>query len=188
MQKRTIVKVISTFVTTGVILTIGTTGALGQTTGSSNAPKASNTTKTTTTNSSTKQNNTQNNFQAQYQKTLQTSLDGLVKKGTITKAQETKVLAALNKRNANRQRNGFGQNRPNGSQGFGNGQANGNGKTNNFQNMTEEQRKAFMQNMNKNRFNPLADLVKAKTITQKQADEINKIVSSARGSFRRPQN
>jgi hypothetical protein len=181
-------KLISSVIIGGLILSTSSMSAFAVTANSK--AKAAPVVKPAT---STKASNTAKPAGSRINAALQTQLDGLVKKGTLTKAQETKVMAALNKRNTsprgqygqnpNRQNNQNGQNGQNAQ----NGQ---NGQNNNFQNMTPEQRQAFMQKAAKNRPNPLADLVKAKTITQKQSDAINALVAASRGNFRnnRPNN
>lgn len=162
MDKGKLNKTIASFMVGGLILSSGVTGAFAQTT---TKKAATTTTKKTATASKTNV--------SKINSKLQTQLDALVKKGTINKTQEAKVLAALSKRtNMKRGQNGqYGQNRQN-------------GQNNNFQNMTDAQKKAFMQNRAKQRPNFLADLVKSKTITQAQSDAINKVIASTRGGFR----
>jgi polyhydroxyalkanoate synthesis regulator phasin len=159
MDKGKLNKTIASFMVGGLILSSGVTGAFAQTT---TKKAATTTTKKTATTAKTNVSKINSG--------LQTQLDALVKKGTINKAQEAKVLTALSKR-TNMKRGQNGQNRQN-------------GQSNNFQNMTDAQKKAFMQNRAKQRPNLLADLVKAKTITQAQSDAINKIIAASRGGFR----
>lgn len=174
MKKSYLNKTIATFMIGGIILTAGTITVVAKATNSK--AKVTTPVKVTAPAKIAPSKPATNTA-------LQTGLDGLVKKKTITKAQETKVLAVLNTRK-NFQR---GQNRPVGQ----NGQnLNNNKQNNNFQNMTDAQRKALMQSRTNQRPDQLAALVKAKTITQAQANAINKIVAATRTGFRntRPQN
>lgn len=164
-------KAITTFIIGSFVVSSGVIGIIAS--AQTNAPKGS----TTKTSAPASKNNNFNNSYNDYTKKLQTQLDLLVKNNTINKTQETKVLTALTQRRNNQgQRNHNWQN---------NGQR---PQNNNFQNMTDAQRKAFMANRAKSIPNPLADLVKNKTITQKQSDAINKAISSIRGNFGGPRN
>jgi hypothetical protein len=137
------------------------------------------TTKSTVKPSSTNKTpnkNIQNQSRNNRPDTLKPTLDKLVKSKVITAAQETKILAYQNKKNTARQ-----------------------AEMQKLQKMTDVQRKAYFekqqgqgQKQNKNpnqRSNQFADLVKNKTITQKQADAIEKAISANRPSFgNRPNN
>jgi hypothetical protein len=122
---------------------------------------------TNKTNTNTRQNQSRNNRQDY----LKPTLDKLVKSKAITVAQETKIIAYQNKQTATRQ-----------------------AEMKKMQNMTDAQRKAYFQkqqgqkqNFNQ-RQNQFADLVKNKTITQKQADAIEKAISANRPAFGNRQN
>lgn len=92
------------------------------------------------------------------QKSFKTKLDSLVKSGTITQDQENKIINYLNNKAAARK-----------------------AEKDKFKNMTTAERKQYFQNnkgQNKKKQRPdaLADLVKAGTITQNQADAIKKLM------------
>lgn len=116
------------------------------------------------TNTKTTPKTTQN-FQGRnrQQFNIKPSLDKLVKAKTITTAQETKIIAFENKKNATRI-----------------------AEMKKLRNMSAADRKTFSAkqfkpNQNK-RVSQFADLVKNKTITQKQADAIDKVINAARPS------
>lgn len=116
------------------------------------------------------QNNQNGQFQGRRfsQFNIKPVLDKLVKAKTISAAQENKIIAYENKQQADRQ-----------------------AQMKKMQTMTQEQRQQYFQKQQKNgrqgsgmgRGNQYADLVKNKTITQKQADAISKAVAAARPNF-----
>lgn len=141
------------------------------------------TTTTKTTKPATTQNGGQNNQgfrRGGRQFDIKPVLDKLVKAKTITAAQETKIIAYQTKQNAARQ-----------------------AQMAKLQNMTQDQRQQYFakqgqQNGNANgngkpgqgggfggfqRMNQFADLVKNKTITQKQSDAISSAINAARPKF-----
>lgn len=176
MVKSTLRRTICTFITLLFVINMtafATTKAKPTTTPTPAVKKttAKSTAKSPST-SKTPNKNMQNQFRNNRQDTLKPNLDKLVKSKVITATQETKIIAYQNKKNAARQ-----------------------AEMQKMQKMTDAQRKAYFekqqgqgqgQGLNRNfnqRQNQFADLVKNKTITQKQADAIEKAISANRPSF-----
>lgn len=101
-------------------------------------------------------------------KTIKTKLDALVKSKTITSAQEAKVIAAYTKMAASRPSKPTNQN---------DGQKQ-TPQADGTQPADNQNGNPPKMDGNRNRLDPLSDLVKAKTITQKQADAINKALAA----------
>jgi len=96
---------------------------------------------------------------AQRQEQLNTALNGLVEKNVINSEQSAAILNRLTENQDNRK-----------------------AQMEAVKDMTAEQRRAYLEANKPEKFNPLAELVTAGTITQAQADEIAKVIPFGGGN------
>lgn len=146
MIKKEMNKIITTLVVGGVLVSVGTAASV-----------FANSSVKTSTNNATVQTCPKHRG-GDMQNTFNTKLDTLVKSGTITQDQENKIVDYFKNKMETRKT-----------------------EKDKFKNMTSAERKQYLQNnkgTNKKnqRPNALAELVKAGTITQNQADAIQKIM------------
>lgn len=101
---------------------------------------------------------------------LKSSIDSLVKDGTITQSQEDQIVTALS--------SGFGQRRQNQNNNSGSGSNNQNGNQNNNGGQNGQQKGNFQNGGHNFQNSALSKLVTDKVITQAQADKVTQAMSS----------